>query len=84
MRDSNLGFGFEKARYEIEGFYEPSQRARDAGILELSTRNGFGSKADVEEKSFGIQMSYSYSTKFISWITLTKELSYDRPNSIVA
>lgn len=40
--------------------------------MELSTRNGFGSKADVEEKSFGIQMSYSYSTKFISWITFPK------------
>lgn len=51
------------------------------GMMELSTRNGFGSKADVEEKSFGIQMSYSYSTKLISWITFPKELSYDRPNS---
>ena len=69
---------FEKARYEIEGFYEPSQRARDDGVMELSTRNGFCSKADVEEKSFGIQMSYSYSTKLISWITFP---SYDRPNS---
>lgn len=58
---------FEKARYEIEGFYEPSQRARDDGVMELSTRNGFCSKANVEEKSFSIQMSNS--TKFIFWIT---------------
>lgn len=55
---------FEKARYEIEGFYEPSQRARDDGVMELSTRNGFCSKADVEEKSFRIQIQMSYSLSF--------------------
>jgi hypothetical protein len=50
----------KKLGTRFKDFYEPSQQARDDGIMELSTRNGFGSKANIGEKSLVYTTIYGH------------------------